>query len=348
MDNKALIDKLNQQKHLTKEEFVSLLSSFDENDRAYAAEMARAIAERSFGKKIYIRGIIEFSNYCKNDCYYCGIRKSNKNASRYRLSKEDILFCCQRGYELGFRTFVLQSGEDPYYTDEIMVDIISTIRNTYADCAITISIGEKSRESYEKYFAAGANRFLLRHETANADHYARLHPSELSFDQRFSCLYELKEIGFQTGCGCMVGAPFQTMENLAEDLLFMADFKPQMIGTGPFIPHKDTPFRDFPAGSADMTLFLLSLCRIMLPFVLLPATTALGTISGEGRQQGVLAGANVIMPNLSPPEVRSKYLLYDNKAFVGDDAAESVEILKEHMAQIGYQVVIERGDYQER
>ena len=347
MTNRALIDRLQAQRSLSLEEWEQLIGTGTPDDYAYAAQCARAIAKAQFGNRIYFRGIIEFSNYCKNDCYYCGNRRSSSPVSRYRLDKDDILLCCREGYALGFRTFVLQSGEDPWYTDARMVEIIAAIRAAFPDCAITLSIGEKSRASYQAYFDAGANRFLLRHETADCAHYARLHPACQTLENRMRCLRDLKEIGYQTGCGFMVGSPYQTPRCLAEDMVFLTQFQPHMVGIGPFIPHHATPFRDFPAGSTELTLFLLSLCRILLPAVLLPATTALGTLRDDGRQKGVLAGANVIMPNLSPKAVREKYMLYDNKAITGEDAAESLHLLKEHIRAIGYEIVVARGDYKE-
>lgn len=349
MTNIQLIDKLEAQTRLERAEWEQLLSTYTAEEREYAAERARAIAQREFGRHIYFRGIIEFTSICKNDCLYCGLRRSNRNAARYRLDKDDILACCKEGYAAGFRTFVLQGGEDAYFTDERMCGIVSAIRAGYPDCAITLSLGERSRESYRLLLEAGADRYLLRHETATPGHYARLHPAELTLENRMRCLYDLRELGYQTGCGCMVGAPGQTARELAQDMLFMREFEPQMIGIGPFIPHHDTPFADRAPGSVEMTLMLLSLCRIMLPRVLLPATTALGTLDGSGRKQGVLAGANVIMPNLSPVSVRKKYLLYDNKAITGDDAAESLNTLRRHMAEIGYELISARGDWsQER
>lgn len=345
MNNKGLIEKLNDEKKLSLYEWEQLLSTYTMDDKDYAAKLAREISNKYFGNKIFFRGLIEFTNYCKNNCNYCGIRRGNKCASRYRLSKEDILLCCEEGYKYGYRTFVLQGGEDNYYTDELMVDIIKEIHEKYPDCAITLSIGEKSKESYEKFFKAGANRYLLRHETADKDHYNKLHPSELSWDHRMKCLKDLKDIGCQTGCGIMVGSPYQEVNHLAKDMMFISEFKPEMIGIGPFIPHKDTPFKEFPAGSVNTTLFLLSLCRIMLPNVLLPATTALGSVNGEGKQLGILAGANVVMPNLSPISVRKKYMLYDNKAINDDEAGENLNILQEHMKEIGYEVVVNKGDF---
>ncbi len=341
---KKLIDKLYSQEVLSRDEFILLLDNINDENSEYLFELSRKRREELYKKDIYIRGLIEFTNYCKNDCYYCGIRCSNKNAMRYRLSKDDILLCAKEGYKLGFRTFVLQGGEDPYFTDERMVDIISALREKYSDCAITLSIGEKSYESYKKYFDAGANRFLLRHETADNDHYSKLHPKSLSLNNRKRCLYDLKDIGYQVGSGIMVGSPFQTNENLADDLLFLKELSPHMVGIGPFIAHKDTPFRDKPNGSFEMTLYLLGIIRLMLPHVLLPSTTALATIDKHGREKGILAGANVVMPNLSPKEVRNKYMLYDGKANTGDEAAESLEHLRVSMKKIGYNIVIDRGD----
>lgn len=344
---KNLIDKLEKEHMLTVDEFTYILDNVSDDDREYIRSVAQRIAKSKFGNKVYTRGIVEFSNICKNDCYYCGIRKSNKNFDRYRLTKEQILDCCEAGYEYGYRTFVLQSGEDLYFTDEIMCDIVSAIRKKFPDCAITLSIGERSKESYQKLFDAGANRYLLRHETANKELYEKLHPSFMSFDNRMQCLRDLKDIGYQVGAGMMIGAPYQTLRNLAEDLVFLGEFKPHMVGTGPFIPHKDTDFRNEKTGTLEMVLLCLSLVRIMLPNVLLPATTALGTINPIGREKGVLAGANVIMPNLSPTEVRKNYLLYDNKICVNDVSSQCKNCINARMVKIGYEVEVSRGDYKE-
>ncbi|MDD2981338.1 MAG: [FeFe] hydrogenase H-cluster radical SAM maturase HydE [Hespellia sp.] len=343
--NYELIEKLEHTQSLTKEEFVTLLSTFDDDLRKFAAKKAVAVAKKYYGNKVYVRGLIEFTNYCKNDCYYCGIRCGNQNAQRYRLSREEIMECCASGYELGFRTFVLQGGEDLAYTDEIMVDLIQTIKRKYPDCALTLSMGEKAKETYQKYYDAGADRYLLRHEAADDELYGKLHPAVMSGKVRRQCLRNLKEIGFQTGCGGMVGAPYQTEEHLAADLLFAKELQPEMVGIGPFIPHHDTCFKDETAGTLELTLFLLSLYRLMLPKVLLPATTALGTINPTGREQGILSGANVTMPNLSPGQVRKKYLLYDNKICTGDEAAECRNCLNNRMKSIGYEIVTDRGDY---
>ncbi len=328
-----------------RETLVSLLDSQTPDLQAYAAEKARAVSDAHFSRKVYIRGLIEFTNYCRNDCFYCGIRKSNESVERYRLGTGQILSCCREGYCLGFRTFVLQGGEDEYFDDDFLVGLIESIHAAHPDCAITLSIGERSRESYERFFRAGADRYLLRHESANPQHYAKLHPRSLTIEQRKQCLYVLKDIGFQTGAGFMVGSPFQTTGDIADDLLFLRELNPQMVGIGPFIPHKDTPFRHHPAGSVEQTLFLLSLVRLMLPRVLLPATTALGTLDPIGREKGILAGANVVMPNLSPPEVRDKYLLYNDKLATGMEAAEHVRDLRNRLDAIGYHIVEERGDY---
>lgn len=345
MENKKLIDILEKNRHLEREQWIALLDTFTDEDRAYAAQKAAKTAVSVFGKSIYIRGIVEFSNVCKNDCLYCGIRRSNTKCERYRLSKDQILDCCHAGYEYGFRTFVLQSGEDKSFTTDKLCDIVSAIKKAHSDSAVTLSVGELEHEDYKRLFDAGADRYLLRHETADEKHYGKLHPGEMSWQHRMKCLEDLKEIGFQTGCGMMVGSPFQTSGNLADDLLFLERFKPEMIGMGPFVPHKDTPFWDKPAGSYELTLFLISLCRLMLPDCLIPATTALGTIRPDGREKGVLAGANVIMPNLSPIDVRKKYLLYDGKICTGDESAQCRACLERRMESIGYKVEITRGDH---
>jgi len=343
--SKIIIDKLFQQSILCEEEWIFLLSNRDSEIVAYTCEKARQVAVQHYENKVFTRGLIEFTNYCKNNCFYCGIRAGNKKTTRYRLTKEEILDCCRIGNELEFKTFVLQGGEDPYFTDEKLLEIITAIKEKYPDNALTLSFGERSYDSYLAFKNAGADRYLLRHETANPEHYRRLHPKNLSDIPRKQCLYDLKHIGFQTGTGFMVGSPFQTIENLAEDMLFIADFKPQMLGIGPFIPHKDTPFADFPAGDVELTLFLLALSRLLLPEVLLPATTALGTLDPQGREKAVLAGANVVMPNLSPLHVREQYMLYNNKIATGLEAAEGVKKLAESIANIGYELVHERGDY---
>ena len=341
---KNLIDKLEKSQILSKEEFVRLLAISEKDDIDYLTERAKCIRDDIYGKKVFIRGLIEISNYCKNDCYYCGIRRSNKNAQRYRLSKEQILSCCENGYELGFRTFVMQGGEDTFFKDEVVCDIVSSIKERYPDCAVTLSLGERSTGSYRKMKEAGADRYLLRHETFDNTHYNKLHPVELDPENRKRCLRDLKALGYQTGTGIMVGSPYQTLENIAEDLLFIKELNPEMIGIGPFIPHKDTPFKDFESGTIEMTLRLISILRLLCPKALIPATTALGTISPQGREKGILAGANVIMPNLSPKEDRKKYMLYNDKLSDGEEAAEGLNKLKESMRKIGYEIVEDRGD----
>lgn len=344
---RELIDQLEAQRILSKAEFITLLSNISMEEIEYLRERARKTSLKYFDNKIYTRGLIEFTNFCKNDCYYCGIRKSNRKVERYRLPKEEILHCCKVGHGLGFRTFVLQGGEDGRYSDDDIVDMITAIKHRYPDCALTLSVGEKSYQSYQRFHEAGADRYLLRHETANEGHYRKLHPENLSLQRRKQCLWDLKEIGYQVGAGFMVGSPYQTMENLAEDLLFLKELSPQMIGIGPFIPHHDTPFAELEQGKLELTLILISMIRLMLPNVLLPATTALGTISPIGREQGILSGANVLMPNLSPTTVRKKYELYDNKICTGDEAAECRSCLERRMAKIGYQLVVDRGDFKE-
>lgn len=341
---RELIEKLEKQQTLSKAEFIELLTEHSQEECGELYSRARRIAKSYYGNQVYMRGLIEFTNYCRNDCYYCGIRKGNCKVSRYHLTLEEIMECCRLGYGLGFRTFVLQGGEDLFYGMEEMVRIISAIRESYPDCAITLSVGERSREEYQAYFDAGANRYLLRHETADEGHYGKLHPPELTGAYRKQCLWNLKEIGYQVGSGFMVGSPWQTMENLADDLLFLKKLEPHMIGIGPFIPHQDTPFRDFSAGTLEMTLFCIGILRLMFPYALLPATTALGTIDPEGREKGILAGANVVMPNLSPLSVRKNYMLYDNKICTGDEAAECRQCLNRRMEKIGYELAVDRGD----
>lgn len=346
--NERRIKELARNRTLGKRDLVELLRTITPGEAEQLYARAREVRERYYGNDVYLRGLIEFSSYCKNDCLYCGLRRSNAHAQRYRLSEQQILACCDQGYQLDFRTFVLQSGEDVAYSDDVICDLVAKIRAAHPDCAVTLSIGEKSRASYERYFEAGAERYLLRQETSNPWHYGKLHPPELSIANRKRCLADLKDIGYQVGCGIMVGTPYQTWDFVAEDLLYMADFRPEMVGIGPFIPHKDTPFARCPAGTLDDTLHLLAVIRLMLPDVLLPATTALGTIDPHGRELGLLAGANVVMPNLSPRDVRGKYLLYDGKICTGDEAAECRLCMARRCASVGYEVKVSRGDHVSR
>ena len=338
---KKLIDKIADTRSFTRDELLDILCC----DEQYLFERARAAREKIYGKKVFIRGLIELTNYCENDCYYCGIRQSNTSCERYRMEKDEILDCCRKGYALGLRTFVLQGGEDSYYTDDILVKIINEINQTYPDCAITLSLGERSFDSCKRLFEAGADRYLLRHETANAEHYKTLHPPELSLANRKQCLWDLKKIGYQVGCGFMVGSPGQTLEHIAEDIGFIMELEPHMVGLGPFLPHSATTYANEKAGDMKLTLNCLAILRLLRPNLLLPATTALVTLADNGREQGILAGANVVMPNISPIEVRKKYLLYDNKKHTGDEAAEGVERLKNKLKNIGYEIVVSRGDY---
>ena len=355
---RQLIEKLDRDHWLSEEEMLALVKAGPagngeaEADEAKAAaallaEKADRLRRQIYGNQVYVRGLIEMTNYCKNDCYYCGIRRSNRGCDRYRLTEEQVLACCREGYELGFRTFVLQGGEDAWFTDERLEALIGEIKKGFPDCAVTLSLGERSPESYERLRQAGADRYLLRHETATKSHYETLHPETMSFENRMASLRILRSLGYQVGCGFMVGSPGQTAEHLAADLAFIRDFQPDMCGIGPFIPHAATPFAKWPAGSAELTCYLLSILRLMHPAVLLPATTALGTIDPAGREKGILAGANVVMPNLSPAAVRKKYALYDNKLSDGDESAQGVAHLRQRMAAIGYEIVTARGDYQD-
>ena len=345
---KPVYERFIENPDFTKSEFVELIKCAEDPEAVRRLkEEAVRIREIYYGKKVFTRGLIEYTNYCKNDCYYCGIRKSNTNAKRYRLTEDEIMACCENGYELGFRTFVLQGGEDAYYTDDRMVAIIKKIKEAYPECALTLSIGEKSYESYKRFREAGADRYLLRHETANEEHYRKLHPEKMSLAVRKNCLYDLKKLGYQVGAGMMVGSPYQTTEDLAEDLVFLKELQPEMVGIGPFIPHKDTVFAKETGGSLDLTLNLVAMLRLMNPNAMIPATTAVGTIDPRGREKAILSGANVVMPNLSPVSVRKNYMLYDNKLCTGDEAAECRKCLDARIRSIGYEIVTDRGDYRE-
>ncbi len=345
-----MVDFLKAGKIPSKKELTELIDAFnrggDEATQIFETcrSEAEAIRDRIYGRRIFLRGLIEFTSYCKNNCYYCGLRRDNRKAERYRLSADEILECCDYGASLGFHTFVLQGGEDGQFSDSLLADTVEKIKSAHPDCAVTLSVGERSREVYKMFRDAGADRYLLRHESANSEHYGRLHPENLTLENRKKCLYDLKELGFQVGAGFMVGSPYQTAENLAEDLLFLSELSPQMVGIGPFIPHRDTPFHDSPAGKLELVLFMLALTRLILPRVLLPATTALGTIAEDGRERGVLAGANVVMPNLSPISVRKKYLLYNDKLCSGDETAEHIKDLEKRFKKINCEIDLSRGD----
>lgn len=340
----SLVQRLAEEHRLSLPEYRLLLEDQSPETAAQLAALAVQARTAIYGKQVFIRGLIEVSNFCRQDCLYCGIRRSNRACERYRLSAEDILACCREGYDLGFRTFVLQGGEDGFFTDDFLCALLQTIKQTYPDCAVTLSLGQRSRGSYRRLRDAGADRYLLRHETADPAHYQMLHPPGMTLQSRMDCLYQLKELGYQVGCGFMVGSPYQTLDTLAQDLWFIQQFQPDMCGIGPFIPQADTPFGREKAGTLALTCFLLSIIRLIRPNILLPATTALGSIHPNGREQGILAGANVVMPNLSPPSVRKKYALYDNKRSDGSESAQCKAELTARMAAIGYEVVTARGD----
>lgn len=339
-----IIHKLIKEHSLSLDEYEALIVHRSEEAFEMLRSEALSLRHSVYSKDVFVRGLIEISNICKNDCFYCGIRRSNKNCERYRLDKSEILSCCENGYALGFRTFVLQGGEDAYFSDEYLCEIIAEIKGKYPDCAVTLSLGERSEASYRRLFNAGADRYLLRHETADSEHYRKLHPTDLSYENRMNCLMSLKKIGFQTGCGIMVGSPFQTAKTIAKDLKFIEEFSPDMCGIGPFIPHKDTPFKDEPQGTLELTCYLLAIIRIIKPNILLPSTTALGTIDPYGREKGILSSANVVMPNLSPLNVRDKYSLYNNKLNSGAESAEKLDELRKRIESVGYRIVCDRGD----
>lgn len=346
MDDKLflLINELAEKHKLSLDDYEYLIDNRCREAADMLADLAVKVRKKIYGNAVFTRGLIEISNICKNDCLYCGIRKSNSGCQRYRLTPDDILQCAREGYSLGFRTFVLQGGEDGYYTDDVLCDIIGRIKVLYPQCAVTLSLGERSFESYKKLYDAGADRYLLRHETADKAHYEKLHPSNMSFEKRMQCLRDLKAIGYQVGCGFMVGSPYQTNATLAKDLKFIEEFRPDMCGIGPFIPHKDTPFGNAPSGTVELTCYLLSIIRLIHPPVLLPSTTALGTIDPLGREHGIQSGANVVMPNLSPVSTREKYELYDNKICTGEESAQCRDCLGSRMSSIGYEITTDRGD----
>lgn len=344
----ALVDKLRRERRLSADEYLSLLEASGGEVQEQLAQAAREVAEAHFGRGVFIRGLIELTSYCRNDCHYCGLRRSNTRPERYRLSRDQVLACCQAGNRLGFKTFVLQGGEDAGMSDREVEDIVRSIREAYPHSAITLSLGERSPETYRRWREAGADRYLLRHETASEELYGHLHPAAMSWSRRMECLHTLRGLGYQTGAGMMVGSPAQTLRHLVEDLLFLERFQPQMVGIGPYLPQADTPFAGQPAGSADVTLTLLSIVRLMLPEVLLPSTTALASLCSDGRERGILAGANVVMPNLSPSDVRAQYAIYDHKLSAGAEAAEQLDALAQRFAAIGYHINYDRGDYSRR
>lgn len=345
---KGLIDTLRKNRHLPEKDYISLVRSFDEQSLEYIMTQAAEVSAENFRKKVYIRGLVEFSNFCRHGCIYCGLRKQNHNVRRYRMTPEEIYKACGRAHEAGFRTFVLQSGEDPAYTDDIIETIVRTLHSMFPDTAITLSTGERSEKAYMRFREAGADRYLLRFETSDRVHYGKLHTSGEDFDKRMECLEALHRCGYQTGTGMMTGSPYQSPENIVKDILFIEKFRPEMIGIGPFIPHKDSPFSEFPHGSAEMTLLLISIFRLMFPEALIPSTTALNTLSPENRLKGILAGANVLMPDITPETYRKDYEIYDGKACTGAEAAEGIADLEKELGTIGYSIDCGRGDYPER
>ncbi len=345
---KRLIDQLRDNHQLSPDGYWTLLTMHHPDDVEYLMLQAREVAQRQFGKSIYLRGLIELTNVCRNDCLYCGIRRGNTHVTRYTLTREQVMESCAQGYRIGFRTFVLQGGEWGEERSEWIAEIISEIRQRWPDCAITLSLGEHPRDTYALWRNAGADRYLLRHETHNEGHYSLLHPQGMTIGHRLQCLDWLKELDYQVGTGIMVGSPFQSLKSLVEDIQYLIEFKPHMIGIGPFIPQHDTPFARFPAGSVEMTARLYAILRLALPHALIPSTTALATLSPTGRLHGILAGANVVMPNLSPIDNREKYALYDNKAALGAESAQGIQLLSDELATIGYKIDWSRGDHPDK
>ena len=341
----ALLDALSRGESPGREGWRMLLSALDGGQAERIRDRAFEVARARFGGGVYIRGLIEISSCCRNNCYYCGLRRSNRHASRYRLTAEEVLDCCREGARSGFGTFVLQGGEDEGQDDDWMEATVKAIRAEFPAQAITLSVGERSREAYRRFREAGADRYLLRHETRNDAHYACLHPAEMSGAHRRDCLRALKELGYQVGAGMMVGSPGQTVDCLLDDIAFLEELRPEMIGMGPFVPAAHTPFARHAAGSVDLTLRLIALMRLRFPDALIPATTALATLDGHGREEGIRSGANVVMPNLSPVAVRERYSIYDGKASWGSEAAEGLRALEQELNRIGCHIAYGRGDY---
>lgn len=340
----SLIAALYAEEKVPYDVWYSLLLSRQE-EREELASLARKVSESVFGNRVYVRALLEISSYCRNNCRYCGLRCANVAACRYRLSKDEVLDSCRRAARLGFNTFVLQGGEDPAQDDDWLADVVSSIRKEFPEKAITLSVGERTYEGYARLRASGADRYLLRHETADKNHYCFLHPHTMSFENRHRCLRELKSLGYQVGSGMMVGSPGQAVEHLVKDLMFLDELKPQMIGIGPFVPATGTPFAEENNGNTDMTLLLISILRLRFRSALIPATTALATLCKNGTERGILAGANVVMPNVTPLNVRDKYAIYDNKKNCGTESAEQLDLLHEKLEKIGYCIDFSRGDY---
>ena len=340
-----LVDILRTEHHLSSNGYRSLLTCDDVKVNDYLQSQARQVANDVFGKGIFVRGLIELTNVCRNDCYYCGIRKSNTAVERYMLTAEQVMQCCEQGHKLGFRTFVLQGGELPRDKWQWIAGLVAEIKTSWNDCAVTLSLGEWPKDVYKEFHKAGADRYLLRHESHNATHYSMLHPAEMSLTNRLQCLNWLKELGFQVGTGIMAGSPWQTLDNIVEDIEFIENFQPEMIGLGPFVPQHETPLGNHATGSAELTCKLYSIFRLMFPNALIPSTTALNSIDPHGRIKGIMAGANVVMPNLSPTNVRELYALYDGKSSVNAEAAEGIAQLEAQLKTIGYHINWSRGDF---
>ena len=334
---------------LTRLDWIELIEGFDAKNipdmTAWPFAAARAACDAVYGRDVFLRGLIEFSSHCGMDCLYCGLRRSNGNARRYRLTKEDILACCSKGAQLGFKSFVLQGGEDTFFTDKVLCGIVSAITERHPDCSVTLSAGERGLTSYKQLRAAGARRYLLRHESASPSHFARLHPVRQTLARRKRALYALKEAGFHVGAGFMVGTPGQTASDLAEDMLFLKEFRPHMVGIGPFMPHTDTPLAHAAAGGTGQTLLMVALTRLLLPQAMIPATTALASAHANGRICGLDAGANVVMPNISPMETRAAYRIYDGKKSFGTETAEGLAALQSELVAHGYRASLTRGDW---
>jgi biotin synthase len=312
------------------------------DDAAELFAMADDIRKRYFKDEVHIRGIIEFSNYCMKNCFYCGLRRDNKTIERYRISEDEIIDTALKAGELGYKTILLQSGEDGGYTIEGLCAIIKRIRSNL-DCAITLSLGEKSFDEYRSLRDAGADRYLLRFETSDRGLFNKLKPDS-SYENRLDCIKNLKKLGFQVGSGFMVGLPGQTYEILADDILLLRELDLDMIGIGPFLSHHNTPLGNSASGTLDLTLRALAIIRILMPDVHIPATTAMGTVEKGGREKALQCGANVIMPNVTPIKYRKYYEIYPNKICIDDAPSDCRACIEGMLKSLGRAAATNKGD----
>lgn len=322
--------------NLEKSEIIQLLNS-DGNELFKTADEVR---QEFVGDEVHLRGLIEFTNICRQTCKYCGIRRENSKVNRYRLSKDEIISMARHGVRNGFKTLVMQGGEDSFFTKDLICEIIFEIKKM--DVALTLSLGERSFEDYKAFKDAGADRYLLRIETTDKELYKSVHPG-MSFENRKRCLYDLKSLGYETGTGCLIGLPGQTVESLADDILFFKELDADMVGVGPFIPHPETPFAKSSCGSFNLALKVMAITRLLLPNINIPATTAMETLSPNGRLIALQSGANVFMPNITEGVSPSKYEIYPDKSGINGAKNGIIGEINENLKVIGRYVSDTKG-----